>query len=139
MLFGYGKKRILVADKSKGFLYTTKSLLETAGYRVKTAKNGEEALDYIKKFRYDLLVLGMFMPGIDGITLLQMVRGGKKNAKVPVLIVYDYSSKKKLETRQKEIAGTAQGQIKKPFISTAFLEMVESLLKKDELVNVQRL
>jgi CheY-like chemotaxis protein len=139
MLFGYGKRRILVADRSKGFLYTTKSLLETAGYRVKIAGNGEEALGYIEKFKYDLLVLGVSMPGIDGISLLQLVRERKRNAKVPVLFVYDYKGKETLERRRKEIAGRGQAQIKKPFLTNALLEMVDSLIEKNELVSVQRM
>jgi DNA-binding response OmpR family regulator len=40
-----------------GFLNGTKTLLEMAGFRAKTAKDGEEALGQIKKFKYDLLVL----------------------------------------------------------------------------------
>jgi len=131
MLLGYGKKRILIADKSKSFLNVTESLLEVAGFRVKTAKDGEEALGQIKRFKYDLLVLGVVMPRIDGIRLLQMVRKSKIYANVPVLFVSDYSSKEGLTTRQEEIAGKAQGHIQKPFMTKAFLEMVAVLLGKN--------
>lgn len=139
MLFRHGKKSILVADKSKGFLNVTESLLEVAGFRVKTAKDGVEALGQIKKFKYDLLVLGVVMPRIDGINLLQMIRKRKIYENVPVLFVSDYSSKEELTTRQGEIAGKAQGHIQKPFMTKAFLEMVAALLKRNGPVGEQHI
>lgn len=130
MLFRYGRKRILIADKSKDFLDATKSLLEVAGFIVKTAKEGKEALGQIKKFEYDLLILGVVMPRVDGIRLLQMVRKNKIYASVPVLFVSDHSSKEELTTRKGKTAGKAQGRIQKPFMTEAFLEMVAALLDK---------
>jgi CheY-like chemotaxis protein len=139
MLFGYGKKKILLADKSRGFLHITQSLLEDAGYRVKLAKDGQEALGYIEKFRYDLLILGVSLPKIDGIALLRITRGKKKNAKTPALLVYEYANKDVLETRHHEIAGKAQGQIQKPFVSKDFLEKVESVMRIHEHFHAQRM
>jgi CheY-like chemotaxis protein len=132
MLFRYDRKRILVADESKGFLNATKSLLEVAGFSVKTAKDGEEALGQVKNCKYDLLVLGVVMPRIDGIRLLQMIRKSRKYADVPVLFVSDCSNKGESTIRQEEIAGKVQGHIQRPFMTTAFLEMVAALMGKDE-------
>ena len=130
MLLRYGMKRILVADNSKGFLSVTKSLLEVAGFRVKTVKDGEEALGQIRKFKYDLLVLGVIIPRIDGIRLMQMVRKNIVYANVPLLFVSDSPIKEESATRQEEMAGKGQGRIQKPFLAKPFLEMVAALLEK---------
>jgi len=137
MQFKRSKKRILVADKSKGFLNVTKSLLEVAGFRVKTAKDGEEALGQVKKLKYDLLVLGVVMPRIDGIRLLQMVRKSKRYAEVPVLFISGHSSKRGRETRLRKTVCKDEGYIRKPFKTEAFLETVTALLEKKRAVDVQ--
>jgi CheY-like chemotaxis protein len=129
MPFRHNRKKILVADKSKGFLSVTKSLLEVAGFRVKTAKDGEEALGHIKKVKYDLLVLGVVMPRIDGIRLLHTIRKSKKYANVPVIFVSDCSSNEESIARQEEIACKARGHIQKPFVKKPFLKMVTALLE----------
>jgi chemosensory pili system protein ChpA (sensor histidine kinase/response regulator) len=134
MLFGNGKKRILVADKSKGFLNAARSLLEDAGFWVNTTKNGKEALGQIKEFKYDLLVLGVLMPRIDGIRLLEIARKSRIYANVPVLFVSDYLSKEELTIRQEEMAGRTQGHIQKPFVTKAFLKMVAALLERNGIV-----
>jgi CheY-like chemotaxis protein len=139
MRFRYSKERILVADKSKGFLSVTKSLLEVAGFSVKTAKNAKEALGQIKKFKYDLLILGVVKPRIDGIRLLQMVRKSKIYADVPVLFVSEYPDKDELIKREEEIAEKAQGHIQKPFMTKTFLEMVVTLLERNGTVAGQRI
>ena len=139
MQFKRSKKRILVADKSKGFLNVTKSLLEVAGFRVKTAKGGKEALGQIKKFKYDLMVLGVITPRIDGIRLLQIIRKRKIYENIPVLFVSDRSSKEELITSQEEIAGKAQGHIQKPFMAKAFLEMVGVLLERTGTLGEQHI
>ncbi len=134
MPYKRSKKRILIADDNKDFLNLTQSLLEFAGFRAETAKDGEEALGQIKKLKYDLLVLGAVMPRIDGIRLLQMVRKSRRYAEVPVLFVSGYSSKGRLKTRVRERASKAEGYVPKPFKAKGFLEMVTALLEKKRTV-----
>ena len=131
------KKRILIADDNKDFLSVTQSLLEFAGFRAETAKDGGEALRQIKKLKYDLLVLGAVMPRIDGIRLLQMVRKSRRYAEVPVLFISGYSSNGRLETRVREKVSKAKGYMRKPFKTEGFLEMVTALLENKRAVEVQ--
>lgn len=137
MPFKDSKKIILIADDNKDFLSVTRALLELAGFRIETAKNGEEALGQIKKLKYDLLVLGVVMPRIDGIRLLQMVRKSKRYAEVPVLFISDHSSKRERETRLRKTVCKNEGNIRQPFKAEAFLKMVTALLEKRRAVEVQ--
>lgn len=138
MQFKGGMKRILIADDNRDFLSFTRSLLEIAGFRAETAKDGEEALGQIKRLKYDLLVLGVLMPRIDGIRLLQMVRKSKKYARVPVLFVSDRSDEGGLEKRLRGKVSRAEGHMQKPFKNRAFLETVTVLLENKGANELQR-
>ena len=127
----HGKKRVLVAhNDDKDFLNVTRSLLEFAGFRADTVEDGKEALEQIRKHTYDLLILDVIMPGIDGIKLFQMVRRSERYAEIPVLFVSGYSSEEGLEAGQREIVDKADGYIQKPFKTRTFLDTVRRLLEK---------
>ena len=81
MLLRNGKKRVLVADDDKDFLGVTRAILEFAGFKVDTAENGAEALKEIKRRKYDLLILDIIMPKIDGIKLYKMAKKSKNQPK----------------------------------------------------------
>ncbi|RJP16705.1 MAG: response regulator [Candidatus Abyssobacteria bacterium SURF_5] len=130
MLVENSKKRIFVADDSKDFLSIMQSILEFAGFLVETSEDAEEALDQIQKLQYDLLVLGVVMPRVDGIRLLHMVRNSKQYAAVPVIFITGASNKKVMETHLRETDTKAEGYIRKPFKNKAFLEMLTALLGK---------
>jgi len=127
----HGKKRVLVAhNDDKDFLNVTRSLLEFAGFRADTVEDGKQALEQIRKHTYDLLILDVMMPGIDGMKLFQMVRRSERYAETPVLFVSGYSSKEGLEAAQREIVDKADGYIQKPFKTRTFLDTVRRLLEK---------
>lgn len=132
------KKRILIADNNKDFLNLTRSLLEFAGFRAETSKDGEEALEQIKKLKYDLLVLGAIMPRIDGIRLLQVVRKSRRYAEVPVLFISGCSGKGRPEPRMLGKASKPRGYMPKPLKTEGFLEMVTALLENKGSVEVRR-
>ncbi len=63
--------KILVVDDEKDTRTTLKDILELEGYRVATAANGEEALKKMQQDEYDVIILDIVMPGMDGITVLE--------------------------------------------------------------------
>ncbi len=129
MIFKRGKKRVLVADDNKDFLGVTQSLLEFSGFKADIAENGEEALEKIKRHKYDLLILDVVMPKIDGIKLFQMARKSRSYARVPVIFVSGQVNKDGLGERQREVVAKANGYIEKPFKTKAFLDAVGKLLE----------
>ena len=78
MLFGNSKKKILVADDDEDFRDAMRAVLEHKKFKVNTAEDGEEAAKYLKKHKYDLLILDVVMPKVDGIKLFQTVRKSKR-------------------------------------------------------------
>jgi two-component system response regulator CpxR len=68
------KRTILCVDDNEQSLSIRKIMLETRGYRVVTAANGEEALEQFKKGGVDLVLTDLIMPGLDGTRLISEVK-----------------------------------------------------------------
>ena len=68
------KMRILLVDDEKGFLFTTKKLLERKGIQVTTAASGQEALEKRVGESVHVVILDVKMPGMDGVAVLKAVK-----------------------------------------------------------------
>jgi DNA-binding NtrC family response regulator len=66
--------KILLVDDEKVFTDNMSSLLTTRGYRVTSVYDGERAIEALKRERFDVLVLDLKMPGMDGIATLKEVK-----------------------------------------------------------------
>ena len=73
--------RILVAEDEEPLRELFKDILEDAGFVVETAEDGHSALQKILQGGYDLILLDIIMPKMDGITVLRKLK--KENLKVP--------------------------------------------------------
>jgi CheY-like chemotaxis protein len=69
-----GKRRILVVDDDAAVRTLVQTVLERAGYDVTTARNGCEAIDLIAHSDYDLVLLDVVMPKLDGIGVVDELR-----------------------------------------------------------------
>ena len=67
-------KKILIADDEPDILEIIQYNLQNEGYDVITAKNGNEAIDQAKRFTPDLIILGIMMPGKNGIEVCNILR-----------------------------------------------------------------
>ena len=87
-----GKKRLLIVDDdvNQGLLYEQE--LEDEGYEVDIVNSGKEALELVKKNSYDLLVLDIGMPEMDGLETLARLLG--IDNKIPVILNTAYPSYK---------------------------------------------
>ncbi|MFC1474705.1 sigma-54-dependent transcriptional regulator [bacterium] len=65
---------VLIVDDEKNILSTMGMALESNGYAISTCENGEDALKLLGKSRYDLVLLDVMMPGIDGLEVLKRAR-----------------------------------------------------------------
>ena len=65
--------QILIVDDERNVRATLKSVLEDEGYAVEDAASGEEALSAIKRGSFDLVLLDIWLPGIDGLEVLEQV------------------------------------------------------------------
>ena len=125
---------ILVVDDDKNTRKYFSAVLETQGYTVCTASNGEEALDKIDKEYVDLVILDIMMPKMDGYTFTEELR--KANANLPVLMV---SAKQLPADRHKGFIVGTDDYITKPIDETEMLLRVKALLRRAQIVNERRI
>lgn len=119
-------KSILVVEDSITSRMLLKSILESAGYQVKTAVDGVEAFTHLRADRFDLVVSDVEMPRMNGFDLTAKIRADKKLAELPVVLVTA------LETREDRERGIDVGAnaylIKSSFDQSNLLQAVRQLL-----------
>jgi DNA-binding response OmpR family regulator len=84
------KARILLIDDDDLVLESYKAILAKEGYKVVALRSGEEALELLRKEKYDLILADLMMEGIDGLAVLKEAR--KLNPQVIVVIVTGFES-----------------------------------------------
>lgn len=119
--------RILIAEDEIIIAKALKLMLEKNKYTVDMVNNGSDALDYALMLDYDLLVLDIMMPGMDGIEVLKKVRAQK--IATPVLFL---TAKSEIADRVAGLDAGADDYLSKPFDSSEFLARVRALLRRSE-------
>ena len=80
-------KRILVVEDNPDNMYVMDRILTHNGYVVQQATSGEDALNLLATMPFDLILMDMQMPGLDGYAAVQALRGSPALANVPVIAV----------------------------------------------------
>lgn len=119
--------KILVAEDSFTVRELQRSILEAAGYRVVTVRDGSEALRAVSRdARIALVITDMEMPGLDGLELTRAIRADPAHASLPVVIVTSHGSE---EDQRKGVAAGADAYMsKQSFDQQALLATVERLI-----------
>ncbi len=84
--------KILVVDDSPDNVFLIKTILEEEGYVVSTAENGLTALAKITESSFDLVLLDLMMPGMDGYQVTQHIRANKELRFMPILLITAHDS-----------------------------------------------
>ena len=119
--------RILVVEDEKRIADFLSRGLESAGYAVDHAPDGQTALDLVHNTEYDLIVLDLGLPDIDGLEVLQKVRNRKTSP--PVLIL---SARDAVEDRVRGLEVGADDYLVKPFAFVEMLARVRALLRRGQ-------
>jgi len=94
------QKSILVADDDRDVVTFVSTVLEKSGYKVISAKNGEEALEKIKANRPDLVILDVLMPKQSGIRLYRELKTDQSLKDIPVVILSGISKRTFLRSQE---------------------------------------
>lgn len=119
------QKSILVVDDETYTRELLEMLLGDEGYNVKTAKDGFEAIDVIKKSSFDLICMDVRMPGLNGVETLAEIR--KVNQDIPVIMITGYGPNELVKKAQEQYH--IIGCIYKPFDIDEFLAEIKKAVK----------
>jgi two-component system chemotaxis response regulator CheY len=119
-------KVILAVDDSASARVMIRGTLRGTGYQLIEAADGDEALVCARDHVVDLVLVDLYMPRMDGITLIQQLRGLPSYNLTPILMLTTESSH---ERKQQAKQAGATGWIVKPFAPTQLLEAIERVFK----------
>src|SRR4051812_3647394 len=128
------RESILVVDDEAGGRGSLAGILGDEGYRVEVAESGEAALGVLESRRYDLILLDVWLPGMDGLEVLARVR--TLDAEVPVVVISGHGS---IETAVKAVRMGAQDFVEKPLALEKTLLVVKNALRRRKLEAENRL
>ncbi len=114
---------VLVVDDDHDIRRSYADVLRTAGYRVVEAADGASALAYLKSPEVGVLLLDVFMPGLDGLSLLDQIEDPPP---VALLTAHDYDEE--IVNRRSKVAL----YIQKPVAPSMLLEAVAKMLQGHE-------
>ncbi len=120
------KKKILVAEDSITSRMLLKEILESAGYVVSTAIDGEDAFTTLQKNSFDLVVSDVEMPRVDGFSLTGKIRSDERYTQLPVVLVTGLESQ---GDRERGVAvGASAYVVKGSFDQSNLLETIRRLI-----------
>jgi heavy metal response regulator len=122
---------LVVEDEFKTADYLRKGLSES-GYLVEVALNGVDGQHLIQENEFDLIILDVMLPGVDGWQLLQIVR---RKSQTPVLFL---TARDAVEDRVKGLELGADDYLVKPFSYAELLARVRTLLRRGPLREVEQ-
>lgn len=126
--------KILIIEDEKLLADSLKALLEKKGFEVQVVYDGESGADYAELGVYDLLILDVMMPKMDGYAVARQVRS--KRCGTPILML---TAKSSLEDRIQGLNAGADYYLTKPFDTRELLACINALLRRqggqvDEMV-----
>lgn len=117
--------RILIVDDDAQLLQQLKTVLEEQHYAIETARDGQKALEAISSGAFDLVILDIMMPKIDGLSFLREIR--QESIDTPVLML---SARGATEDRVKGLDLGADDYLAKPFSLGELLARIRALLRR---------
>ena len=94
-------KKILVIEDDKYLINAYRVKLTAAGFEVKLAMDGEEAIEALKTFQPDIILLDLVMPKKDGFSVLEEIKRDSKTNKIPVIITSNLGQKEDVDRGMK--------------------------------------
>lgn len=119
--------KILLVEDNLQLNKALATLLKRNSYIVDSAFDGEEALVYIKDYRYDVIILDIMLPKIDGLTVLKTSRN--RGVKTPIIML---TAKSTIEDKITGLDLGADDYLPKPFNTEELLARIRALSRRKE-------
>ena len=122
------KQNILVVDDEPQITRVLKTTLSSRGYGVRSASDGDDALQMMKSWIPDLVITDLRMPNMDGLELCRHIRN---KANIPIIVL---SVKGEEKIKVEALDAGADDYVTKPFSITELLARVRALLRRSSLL-----
>ena len=119
------RRNVLVVEDAEATWTVQERMLIAAGFKPLVCTNGADALEAIAAHDFDLVVLDLGLPEVDGWAILGRLRAESRTASVPVLIV---TARDDAETLQRLKLAGANGYLSKPFEVDKFRKAIKELI-----------
>ena len=119
-------RSILIVDDSSTIRQQTRALLEGHGFRIVEATNGAEGLEEVKKALFDLILVDVNMPVMNGLEMITHVRKLPDYQKTPIFVLTTESSG---DTVRKGKAAGATAWVVKPFKADVLVPAIRKVLQ----------
>ncbi len=119
---------VLIVDDEPNIVLSLEFLIQEAGYEVRVARNGEQALKAIEEIPPSLILLDVMMPKKDGFDVCERVRANPAWKDIRIIML---TAKGRDIEREKGLALGADTYITKPFSTRAVLELIRRHLSPD--------
>jgi DNA-binding response OmpR family regulator len=123
-----GRGKILVVDDEENFLRLLKQILEKEGYEVRTAADGQEALQWIERETFDLALIDIRMNPVDGLVLLGTIKD--EHPQLKVIMMTAYPSPPSPATRRLSLERGSSGYLVKPIEVQELKETIRAILSE---------
>ncbi|NQU35016.1 MAG: response regulator, partial [Bacteroidetes bacterium] len=132
-------KKILIVDDNPRNVQLLAKLLSDNNYRIETSLSGEEALCWIDEAEFDLVLLDIMMPGMDGFEVCDKIKANPKYSELPVIFL---TAKTDVESLTTAFSKGGYDYLTKPFNSEELLARVKTHIDlkraKEQLKNVNQ-
>ncbi len=120
-------KKILIVDDEPDLVELVSYNLKREGFTVASALSGEDAFERLRKEHYDLVVLDLMLPGIQGVELCRMIRKNPKTEAIPVIML---TARSEIADRVRGLETGADDYLTKPFSPKELVARVNALLRR---------
>jgi DNA-binding response OmpR family regulator len=117
-------QKLLVIDDNEFFQGFAKAVLQHAGFAVEIAPDGPTGISLARAGGYDIIVLDLVMPGMDGFAVLRVLR---ESIDTPILMV---SGQARPDSAREAMEAGAQAFLDKPFKLARFLALLDNLCER---------
>jgi two-component system alkaline phosphatase synthesis response regulator PhoP len=121
------KERILVVEDEEDILELVNYNLTKEGYRAECVTSGEDALRKVKERIYDLIVLDLMLPGVDGLEVCKILKSDSQTAHIPIIILTAKSEESDIVLG---LEFGADDYITKPFSPRVLIARIRSALRR---------
>ena len=121
------KASVLVVDDEAGVRAALTGVLEDEGYEVEAVASGEACLEAPARRAYDAILLDVWLPGLDGLSLCRAVRNGRLNHDVPILML---TARREESDKVVGLEAGADDYLTKPFGVRELVARVRALLRR---------